>query len=376
MFPSQTHAPRASPASQISAPRHSEQGSQYVLTDGSPPLRFRPSFLASSIAADSPTHGCSASDDDWADDDLTLTELSLDRGRAGGGGGGYMVEQQPRTKLQMGKRIVIAAHAHGAQVRSVFQEPLPGLLEGSRAQWLQKPPVHKGKHPVGVGLDWSQVLEERAKPKKTLFDAGPNAAPEFTKSLSPSMVRTYAQQELSEMINSRAALKDELLGVLHTMHKHADTGQLLLANAALEQFKQLQGSLEACKVAECRQQLEQDIEELHKRQEREQDALERDWDAKFAAFADKCSEITREIEEKWIETEKSLDFNVQAELRPYVPSPALFNMRRGLRTLVKMREFLEAHEYSPLVQKKEVAERTIWAVELERKIALTVRLHA
>jgi hypothetical protein len=51
-------------------------------------------------------------------------------------------------------------------------------------------------------------------------------------------------------------------------------------------------------------------------------------------------------------------------------------MRWGLRTLVKMREFLEAHEYAPLVQKKELAERTIWAVELQRKIALTVRQRA
>jgi hypothetical protein len=51
-------------------------------------------------------------------------------------------------------------------------------------------------------------------------------------------------------------------------------------------------------------------------------------------------------------------------------------MRRGLRTLIKMREFLEAHNYSPLVQKKEVSERTDWAVELQRKIALTVRLPA
>ena len=87
-------------------------------------------------------------------------------------------------------------------------------------------------------------------------------------------------------------------------------------------------------------------------------------------------ESTKKIEEKWIETEKSLDFDVQAELRPYVPSPALFNMRRGLRTLIKMREFLEAHNYSPLVQKNEVSERTDWAVELQRKIALTVRLPA
>ena len=341
-----------------------------MLTDGSPPVKFRPSFLASSVAAGSPAYGGSASEDDrdWADDDLTLTELSLDKK--------YVDQQMPRAKPQMGKRIVVAAHAHGAQLRSVFQEPLPGLLEGSKAHWLQKEALHKEKHPVGVGLDWSQVLEERAKPKKKLFDAGPNAAPEFTKSLSPSMVRAYAQQELAEMLNSRAALKDELLGVLQTMHKHADTGQLLLANSALEQFKKLQSSLEECKVAECRQQLEQDIEELHKRQQREQQALEHDWDAKFAAFADKCSEITREIEEKWIETEKSLDFDVQAELRPYVPSPALFNMRRGLRTLIKMREFLEAHNYSPLVQKKEVSERTDWAVELQRKIALTVRLPA
>jgi hypothetical protein len=47
-------------------------------------------------------------------------------------------------------------------------------------------------------------------------------------------------------------------------------------------------------------------------------------------------------------------------------------MRRGLRTLVKMREYLEAHNYSPLVQKKEAAERMEWEVELQRKIALTV----
>ena len=367
--PTQTHAPRASPASQFSAPRQSEQGSQYVLSDGSPPLRFRPSFLASSVAAGSAAYGGSGSEDDgdWGDDDLTLTELSLDKQ--------YMEQKLPQRKPQMGKRIVVAAHAHGEQVRSVFQEPLPSLLEGSRAHWLQKQPAHKDKHPVGVGLNWSEVLEERAKPKKLVVDTGRNVVPEFTKTLSPSMVRTYAQQELSEMINSRAALKDELLGVLQTMHKHADTGQLLLANSALEQFKKLQVSLEECKVAECRQQLERDIEELHLRQQREQHALETDWDAKFAAFTDKCSVITREIEEIWIETEKSLDFNVQAELRPYVPSPALFNMRRGLRTLIKMREYLEANEYSPLVQKKEVAERTDWAVELQRKIALTVRVH-
>jgi hypothetical protein len=147
----------------------------------------------------------------------------------------------------------------------------------------------------------------------------------------------------------------------------------LLANSALEQFKNLQSSLEACRVEECREQLRRDIDELHQRHVLEQEALEADWDAKFDAFAQKCSEITRQIEEQWIETEKSLDFNVQAELRPYVPSPALFNMRRGLRTLVKMREYLEAHNYSPLVQKKEVAERTEWEVELQRKIALTVR---
>jgi hypothetical protein len=39
-----------------------------------------------------------------------------------------------------------------------------------------------------------------------------------------------------------------------------------------------------------------------------------------------------------------------------------------------MREFLEAHNYSPLVQKKEASERSEWEVELQRKIALTVRL--
>jgi hypothetical protein len=220
------------------------------------------------------------------------------------------------------------------------------------------------------------------------FYLTPPAQP--AKTLSPSMVRSYAQHELSEMIKSRAALKDELLGVLHTMHSHADTGQLLLANSALEQFRNLQTSLEACKVDECRAQLENDIEQLHIRHTQEQAALEHDWDDKFDAFAQKCSEITRQIEEQWIETEKSLDFNVQAELRPYalpaspqrvyfcntlrsyVPSPALFNMRRGLRTLVKMREYLEAHNYSPLVQKKEASERMEWEVELQRKIALTV----
>jgi hypothetical protein len=295
----------------------------------------------------------------------------------------------------MGKRIVVAAHAHGAEMRNVFQEPLPSLLEGYRARWLPKEPAVKEKHPVGVGLNWSQVLEERAKPKASYFDDAQISMPVSSKTLSPSMVRSYAQQELSEMINSRAALKDELLGVLQTMHNHADTGQLLLANSALEQFKNLQSSLEACKVADCRAQLERDIEQLHQRHAQEQQALEHDWDAKFNAFAEKCSEITRQIEEQWIETEKSLDFNVQAELRPYVPSPApnkstvlsycfdvitryvpspaLFNMRRGLRTLVKMREYLEAHEYSPLVQKKEAAERTDWEVDLRRKIALTVR---
>lgn len=114
----------------------------------------------------------------------------------------------------------------------------------------------------------------------------------------------------------------------------------MLANSALEQFKNLQSSLEACRVEECREQLRRDIDELHQRHVLEQEALEADWDAKFDAFAQKCSEITRQIEEQWIETEKSLDFNVQAELRPYVPSPALFNMRRGLRTLVKMREYI------------------------------------
>ena len=37
-----------------------------------------------------------------------------------------------------------------------------------------------------------------------------------------------------------------------------------------------------------------------------------------------------------------------------------------------MREYLEAHNYSPLVQKKEASERMEWEVELQRKIALTV----
>lgn len=36
------------------------------------------------------------------------------------------------------------------------------------------------------------------------------------------------------------------------------------------------------------------------------------------------------------------------------------------------RRYLEAHNYSPLVQKKEAAERTEWEVELQRKISLTV----
>jgi hypothetical protein len=367
--PSQTRAPRASPVLQSLPPQRSDQGNQYVLTDGSPPVRFRPSFLASSVAVGSPAYGENEFhyDDEWADDDLTLTELSLSKQRVDA--------KTPPPKPTMGKRVVVAAHAHGAQMRSVFQEPLPSLLEGCKARWLQKDPVVKEKHPVGVGLNWSQVLEERAKPKASYFDDTTRMSmPASTKTLSPSMVRSYAQQELSEMLNSRAALKDELLGVLQTMHNHADTGQLLLANSALEQFKNLQSSLEACKVDECRVQLERDIDDLHERHVREQEELEHHWDAKFEAFAQKCSEITRQIEEQWNETEKSLDFNVQAELRPYVPSPALFNMRRGLRTLVKMREFLEAHNYSPLVQKKEASERTEWEVELQRKIALTVRL--
>jgi hypothetical protein len=323
MFPQPhpTLAPRASPASLSSAPPRSDQANQYVLTDGSPPVRFRPSYLASSVAAGSPAYAGRESQDesDWADDDVTLTEHSFSKLQ-------YETKAPP-PRATMGKRIVVAAHAHGAQTRSVFQEPLPSLLEGSKAHWLQKDAVARDKHPVGVGLNWSQVLEERAKPKASYFDDS-RAAAQPVKTLSPSMVRSYAQAELSEMIKSRSALKDELLGVLHTMHSHADTGQLLLANSALEQFRNLQTSLEACKVEECRAQLESDIEQLHRRHTQEQAALEHDWDEKFDAFAQKCSEITRQIEEQWMETEKSLDFNVQAELRPYAllasPSASVF----------------------------------------------------
>ena len=121
------------------------------------------------------------------------------------------------------------------------------------------------------------------------------------------------------MISNRAALKDELLGVLQSMHNHADTGQLLLANSALEQFKSLQSSLEECRVQECRAQLQRDIDDLHARHSQQQRELEDDWNAKFDAFAQKCGDITRQIEEQWIETEKSLDFNVQAELKPCAP---------------------------------------------------------
>jgi hypothetical protein len=72
--------------------------------------------------------------------------------------------------------------------RSVFQEPLPSLLEGSKAHWLQKDAVAREKHPVGVGLNWSQVLEERAKPKASYFDDSrvaaqvlvPNSKPDCT----------------------------------------------------------------------------------------------------------------------------------------------------------------------------------------------------
>lgn len=186
MFPraDPTSAPKASPASQLSASVRLDQANQYVLTDGSPPIRFRPSYLASSVAAGSPAYDEHDSQDDgnWANDDLTLTEQSFSKLN-------HEIKA-PLPKPTMGKRIVVAAHLHGAPTRSVFQEPLPSLLEGCKARWLQKEPVTKDKHPVGVGLNWSQVLEERAKPKASYFDSDRNVVP-AAKALSPSMVRPF-----------------------------------------------------------------------------------------------------------------------------------------------------------------------------------------
>lgn len=195
MFPlaHPTPAPRASPASQISA------SAQYVLSDGSPPIRFtssfpplafqkpkpflfppirfRPSFLAASVAAGSAADEFHEGGGDWDEDGLTLTELSFRRLR--------YEPPAPPQKLAMGKRIVVASHAQG---HSVMQEMLPGLLEGRKARWVQKEAQSRDKHPVGVGLNWSQVLEERTKPKASYFDSDCGVAP-LPKTLSPSMVQ-------------------------------------------------------------------------------------------------------------------------------------------------------------------------------------------
>jgi hypothetical protein len=87
-------------------------------------VRFRPSFLASSVAAGSPTFDEreSPDGDGWSSDNLSLTEQSFSKLHTGA--------RAPHAKPSMGKRIVVAAHAHGVQHRRlpIEMKPKPQLI--------------------------------------------------------------------------------------------------------------------------------------------------------------------------------------------------------------------------------------------------------